>query len=195
MTFMDRSSFLIPKQNILDAPFIVLSRCLWEGSEKNTEPHQRLDFLTSFTITLQTFWRKEDTNSDMQMFKKCPTQCLEPNWLEFLHVKCNCCANSLYCSNAPESTIPRAVLCHFEWKWASYENLGVSKGQWNFNQMFSFPITDLAVGVVNKFHLGEMNVNIFNNMFPFQALLFFKVQNSLTFNFFLMYSTNVYCHK
>lgn len=140
--------------NIADAlllPSLDASAKTW----KKHWPDQRLYFFISFMITLQTFWCKEETNSDRQMFKKCLTQCLKPSWLENPHMKCKYCTNSLYCSNAPESTVPKAVLCHLEWKWASYENLGVSKGQWNFNQMFCFPTTNLAVGVVYKFHLGK----------------------------------------
>lgn len=144
---------------------------------------QRLYFLTFFD-NLQTFWCEKETNSDMQIFSKCPVQGFEPSGLENVHVSCKGCTNALYCWNAPGSTVPRAVLYHLEWKWASQENSGVSKGQWNFNQMFCFPTTDLAVGALYKFHFGEINVNIFNNTFPFQPWLFLKVQSSLILVFF-----------
>ena len=144
---------------------------------------QRLYFLTFFH-NLQTFWCEKETNSDMQMFSKYPIQSFEPEFcLENVHVRCKCCTNALYCWNAPGSTVPRALMYHLEWKWASQENSVSLKVSGISTRCFA-SLPDLAVGAVYKFHLGEINVNIFNNMFPFQPWLFLKVQNSLILVFF-----------
>lgn len=70
--------------------------------------------------------------------------------------------------------------------------------QWALYQISYSLTTDLAVGVVYKFHLGEISASIFNKTVVFQPWLFLKVQKAQAHahgHYFLIYPVNTYCQE
>lgn len=146
-------------------------------------------FLTSFSQLICKLCYK-NTNLTMQMLKKCLTQCLESVGLKICMWNASA-AQILFIAQMLQKGQSLGLCCSI-WNeneyhmktWVYLKVSGIS------TRCFALPLV-LAVEEVYKVHLGEINVNVFNNMFPFQFWLFFRVQDIVLSSFFSVYLTNV----